>query len=234
MNNRALAIILLMTMSLVLGACGSGNEAIADKSAENDSGISGRIEGGLRVLEFDPSAKTQNFRIYRGDYVRPEVKGGGSIELVIEDLKVDAPYPAPEGSKAYFKMPNTGSFAFQAGDLSGVIEAIDYESATYQEVSATEAVDLITNLDPILLDVRTEREFSAGHIENSLLIPVQVLQRRIGELEQFKDQTIFIYCRSGNRSTVASRMLNAQGFTRVVNLRHGLNDWRRSGLQLVH
>jgi rhodanese-related sulfurtransferase len=233
MINRALSLVLLMSLAFFVASCGSGSEANADKSLENKAGISGRIEGGLRILAFDPSEKNQDFRIYRGDYVRPEIEGGGSIHLVIEGLKVDGQYPAPEGSKAYFKVPAIGSFHYQAGDLSGVIEAVDYESATYREVSAKDAVDLIANIDPVILDVRSAREFDAGHISNSILIPVQVLQIRIGELDQYKDRTIFVYCRSGNRSTVASRMLNDKGFMQVVNLRHGLNDWRQSGFKLV-
>ncbi len=233
MKNRVLTLVLLMTLALLVGACGSGSESSAEIAGKNMDGISGRIEGGLRVLTFDPMQKTQDFRIYRGDYVRPEIKGGGSINLVIEELKVDGRYPAPEGAKAYFKVPGTGSFHFQAGDISGVIEAVDYASATYREVSAKEAADLIANIDPIILDVRSAREFEAGHIADSILIPVQVLQRRTGELDQYKDRTIFVYCRSGNRSTVASRMLNAKGFMQVVNLRHGVNDWRQSGFKLV-
>lgn len=233
MNIRALKFVLLLILIFSVAACNSSNESSASKSVENGDSISGEIHGGLRVLTFDPSLKTQNFRIYRGDYVRPEIKGGGSINLVIDELKVAAEYPAPEGEKKYFKIPNTGSFPYQAGDLSGVIEAIDYTSATYQEVSAKEAMELIANIDPVILDVRSAREYDAGHIADSILIPVQVLQGRIGELDEHKDRTIFIYCRSGNRSTVASRMLNDKGYMKVVNLRHGLNDWRRSGFKLV-
>jgi len=232
MNIRTLKLVLVFTLIAFVSACNSGNTSSAEKSLENSGGISGEIQGGLRVLTFDTTLKTQDFRIYRGDYVRPEIKGGGSINLVIDDLEVAAQYPVAEGEKKYFKVPNTGTFHYQAGDLSGVIEAVDYTSATYQEVSAKDAVELIANIDPVILDVRSIREYEVGHIADSILIPVQVLQGRIGELNEFKDRTIFIYCRSGNRSTVASRMLNDKGFMKVVNLRHGLNDWRRSGYKL--
>ncbi len=110
---------------------------------------------------------------------------------------------------------------------------MDYTAATYQELSATEAVELIANIDPVILDVRTDREFNDGHIKNSLQIPVQVLQGRVDELAEYKDRPIFVYCKSGNRSTVASRMLIDKGFVQVFNLRHGVNDWKRSGYELV-
>lgn len=233
MNNRAKMLVFLATITLLVAACGSGGETSADKPLENKEAISGYIDGGLRVLTFDSALETQEFRIYRGDYVRPEIKGGGSFSLIIDKLNVSSQYPVPEGSKEYFKVPSTGTFKYQMGNLYGVIEAIEYSSATYREVSAKEAIELISNIDPVILDVRSAREFDSGHIKDSLLIPVQVLQVRMAEMEQYKDRTIFIYCRSGNRSTVASRMLNDKGFMKVVNLRHGLNDWRRSGFELV-
>ena len=233
MDNRVLARVLPMMMLVVLSACGSGNDTVAEKSGKNENGISGKIEGGLRVLTFDPSLKNQDFKIYRGDYVRPEVLGEGNINLVVEKLGVSGLYPAPEGRKQFFKVPAAGRFEFQAGGLSGVIEAVEYTSATYREVSATEAADLIANIDPVILDVRSVQEYDSGHIADSIIIPVQALQGRIGELDQYKDRTIFVYCRSGNRSTVASRMLNEKGFMKVINLRNGVNDWERSGFELV-
>ncbi len=240
MKNRIPTLAVLLALIFALTACGSGGSDSTDQSASGEVGgssgqaqISGQVQDGLRVLTFDPSLTNQDFRIYRGDYVRPEIKGGGNIHLVIEDLKVDGEYPAPEGSKPYFKVPGTGTFSYQAGNLTGVIEAVDYTAASYQEVSAKEAVALIANIDPLILDVRTDREFNDGHIEDALLIPVQVLQVRVGELAEYKDRTIFIYCRSGNRSTVASRMLIDKEFKQVVNLRHGVNDWNRSGYKLV-
>ncbi len=240
MKNRLIVSIVLVVLVFALSACGSGDSGSGEKSAQklisgssDSSDISGEVHGGLRVLTFDVSQATQNFRIYRGDYVRPEIKGGQTIHLVISELKVDGQYPAPEGSKPYFKVPSVGKFSYEAGSLSGVIEAVDYSAATYKEVSAKEAVELIGNINPLILDVRTDREFNDGHIENSILIPVQVLQMRLSELEEYKDRPIFIYCRSGNRSTVASRMLIDKGFTQVTNLRHGVNDWNRSGFKLV-
>ncbi len=235
MKNRILGLILLLTLVLALSACASDEKSASGESSgsSDHSEISGEIHGGLRVLTFDPSLTSQDFRIYRGDYVRPEIKGGGSIHLVIEELKVDGEYPAPEGSKPYFKVSGTGTFSYQAGDLSGVIEAVDYTAATYQEVSAQEAVELIANIDPLILDVRTDREYNDGHIKGSLLIPVQVLQGRVAELAEYKNRPVLVYCRSGNRSTVASRMLIDSGFKQVVNLRHGVNGWSRSGYELV-
>lgn len=211
-----------------LGGCGGSGEESSAAAPE----ISGRIEGGLRVLTFDPGAGSQDFRIYRGDYVRPEVVDGGTIHLVIEDLAVDSTYPAPEGVKPYFKVPEVGTFTYQADSLQGTIEAIDYTSATYREVNAAEAEKLIRNVDPFILDVRTQREFDGGHLPGATLVPVQVLQQRIDELEEYKERSVFVYCRTGNRSTVAARMLIDRGFRQVINLRRGIVEWQRAGLDI--
>jgi rhodanese-related sulfurtransferase len=154
------------------------------------------------------------------------------MHLVIEDLAVDNTFPAPEGMKPYFKVPDVGTFPFQAGSLKGTIEAIDYSAATYREVNAAEAEELIRNVDPFILDVRTEREFAGGHLPGATLIPVQTLQQRIGELDAQKERPVFVYCRTGNRSTVAARMLIDRGFTQVINLRRGIVEWQRAGLEI--
>jgi rhodanese-related sulfurtransferase len=84
----------------------------------------------------------------------------------------------------------------------------------------------------VLLDVRTPSEFSSGHIENALLIPVQELEQRIGELEPYRGKTIIAYCRSGNRSGVAAGILGKHGYT-AVNMEGGVLRWKKEGLPLV-
>lgn len=76
----------------------------------------------------------------------------------------------------------------------------------------------------ILLDVRTKQEYDSGHIENSLLIPVDVLQAEAEDSLKDKNAHIFIYCRSGNRSVTAANILLELGYTNVYNL-GGIRDW---------
>ena len=84
-----------------------------------------------------------------------------------------------------------------------------------------------------MLDVRTPREFAEGHLEGAMLIPVQVLQARLGELAGHKDEPVFVYCKTGNRSTVAAKLLVDAGHTEVVNLRRGIREWQSAGLPVV-
>jgi len=94
-------------------------------------------------------------------------------------------------------------------------------------VTPAEAQRMMQNRDSVvLLDVRTAAEHSgpSGHLEGSLLIPVQELEERIGELEQYRGKTIIAYCRSGNRSGKAATVLNAHGF-RALNMTGGMIQW---------
>lgn len=69
----------------------------------------------------------------------------------------------------------------------------------------------------LLVDVRTPEEFSSGHIEGAVNIPLQSLEGRMGELGA-KDREIVVYCRSGARSGSARRVLKTAGYTAVHDL----------------
>ncbi|MCP4571505.1 MAG: rhodanese-like domain-containing protein [bacterium] len=217
-------------LALFLAGCGSGGENAETTSA---TAVSGRIDRGLRVLTFDPAAKGQEFRIYRGDYVRPEVAGGLPFRLQVPDLGVDMNFPVAEGAKTYFKVPNAGSFPFSLGEATGTIEAVEFLSAGFKDVTTAEGAAFITDHDPLVLDVRTAREFAGGHLEGAVLLPVQELQKRLGELAGDMDRPVLIYCRTGNRSTVASKLLVDAGHKQVANLRRGIVGWQQAGLPVV-
>lgn len=76
----------------------------------------------------------------------------------------------------------------------------------------------------ILLDVRTPEEYADKHIPDSILIPVDEITDKAPEQIPDKDTVLFVYCRSGNRSTTASRTLIDLGYTNVFNL-GGIIDW---------
>ncbi len=67
----------------------------------------------------------------------------------------------------------------------------------------------------VILDVRTPAEFQGGAYPGALNIPVQELDRRLGEVP--KGKPVVVYCASGMRSASAERLLRARGFADVVN-----------------
>ncbi|MGH4121096.1 rhodanese-like domain-containing protein [Clostridium sp.] len=76
----------------------------------------------------------------------------------------------------------------------------------------------------IILDVRTKEEYETGHIENSILMPVDTIVEEAKKNLVDKEATIFVYCRSGNRSAAAAGILVEQGYINVYNL-GGIINW---------
>lgn len=101
-----------------------------------------------------------------------------------------------------------------------------------KEVDATAALQLINHKNAVVLDVREDDEYKAGHVLNSMLIPLGKLKERVGELEQYKEQPVVVVCRSGNRSGTACAMLGKQGFTQAYNLAGGVMAWQKANLPL--
>ena len=77
----------------------------------------------------------------------------------------------------------------------------------------------------LLLDVRRDDEFAKCRIENSILIPLDQLETRLGELSEWKSRKIVVHCHLGGRSEAACRTLAAQGFADVENLEGGIEAW---------
>ncbi len=76
----------------------------------------------------------------------------------------------------------------------------------------------------ILLDVRTQEEYIENHISGSTLIPLSDLEGQASLKLPDKQATIFIYCRSGNRSRAAVKILSKQDYTNVFDL-GGIIRW---------
>ena len=94
----------------------------------------------------------------------------------------------------------------------------------HPKISSTEAIKLLDNIDYKFIDVRTNSEFLSGHIENSIHIPLQELENRLNEIDQIKQKSIIVYCRSGARSSNATSILLKNNF-KVQNLSGGILSW---------
>ncbi len=95
-------------------------------------------------------------------------------------------------------------------------------------LSPEQVVQRLKDTSVLLLDVRTPEEFAEGHLPGGYLLPVQELERRIKELEPYRDKTIIVYCRSGNRSARATALLQRHRF-RAYNMSGGIREWQRRG-----
>lgn len=85
----------------------------------------------------------------------------------------------------------------------------------------------------IILDVRTPQEVSSGAIENASTIDFydHDFERKISKIQ--KDKTVYVYCKSGGRSSQAAKLLVKSGQAKVVNLSGGIMAWQAIQLPLI-
>ena len=104
--------------------------------------------------------------------------------------------------------------------------ALSCTNASYKSVTSDEALRMMNNsTNYIILDVRTKSEYESGHIKGAINIPNETIGKNtIKELPN-KDQLIFVYCRSGNRSKQASSKLSKLGYTSIIEF-GGINSWK--------
>ena len=97
--------------------------------------------------------------------------------------------------------------------------------AQYQKITAEQAKERMDSGDEIvILDVRTQDEFNAGHIAGAILIPNETILDTQPALLPDLNAEILVYCRSGNRSAQAAKKLIAMGYTNVYDF-GGIIDW---------
>ena len=102
-----------------------------------------------------------------------------------------------------------------------------------KDVTPAEAVLLINRENALVLDVREEGEFAAGHVPEAKNIPLAKLPERAGELKKFQKKPIVVNCQAGMRSANACGQLQKAGFAQVYNLKGGLNAWNDAKLPVA-
>jgi thioredoxin len=204
----------------------------------------GEIIGGIRVIRFKAGIDPRSIYVYRGETVTLVMEEKDfPFSVHIPDFKISQKSEKGQGLEITFKAENTGVYPIfcngrcPAGDgaLHGEIVVMQYETrgeAQFTELAAAGARQMIEESEPLILDVRTPREFYDGHIKNAKLLPLQQLEQRISEIEDYKNKDIIIYCRSGNRSTVAGEILIRQGFKKIHNIRSGIRGWLKEGFEI--
>ena len=101
----------------------------------------------------------------------------------------------------------------------------DGKAHTYTQISQDEAKKMMEKDDDhVVVDVRRQDEYDAGHIPGAILIPNESIGTERPEQLPNLDQVILIYCRSGNRSKQAAQKLFDMGYTNIYEF-GGINDW---------
>ena len=99
------------------------------------------------------------------------------------------------------------------------------EKAAYKQITAEEAKKIMdSGEDIVILDVREQEEYDAGHIPGAVLLPYTELEAKAEEILPDKDKQILVYCRSGRRSKIAAESLAKLGYTNIKEF-GGIIDW---------
>lgn len=97
--------------------------------------------------------------------------------------------------------------------------------ASYDNVSPSEANDMVEKGEAYVLDVRNQTEFDEGHIDNAKHIMVGTLKNRLDEVDT--DKTVIVQCQAGARSAIAASVLKANGIDNLVNMTGGYSKWQQ-------
>jgi len=103
---------------------------------------------------------------------------------------------------------------------------VSYNCLSQQKITTTELEDIIKNPQSQLLDVRTPEEYNNGHLPNSSNMDWKNQSAFMAKIETLnKSLPVYVYCLSGGRSKMASKLLAEKGFT-VYNYSGGMIEWR--------
>ncbi|MEO7454422.1 MAG: rhodanese-like domain-containing protein [Fimbriimonadales bacterium] len=105
------------------------------------------------------------------------------------------------------------------------------DGSKLQMVSAEDAHIAATGEQATLIDVRTAAAFAGGHMQNAVLIPLQRIAERAGEID--RRNPIAVYCDSGRQSVIAASLLERLGFGSVANVEGGMKAYAEAGLPVV-
>jgi rhodanese-related sulfurtransferase len=115
--------------------------------------------------------------------------------------------------------------------LLGAVGCRDAVRSGYpSQITAAELAKRVhTPPAPLILDVRSPREYAAGHVPGAVNIPHTQLAYRLGELGIDKSEEVVVYCQVGKRAALAEQVLAEAGYTGVLHLEGQMRAWQRGG-----
>ena len=91
------------------------------------------------------------------------------------------------------------------------------------------ATKMKSDKPPIVLDVRSDKEFAGGRVPGAVHIPFRQVKKRHAELGEDKARAVVVYCQAGVRAAFAEKDLRKLGFTNVLHLKGDWPDWNKDG-----
>jgi len=91
----------------------------------------------------------------------------------------------------------------------------------------------LQNSGALILDIRSQENFAAGHINGARQMQSDQILKAAETLKKYKEKAVVVYDDNGSLGAAAARQLSAQGFTKAFSLRGGLGAWRTENLPLA-
>lgn len=119
--------------------------------------------------------------------------------------------------------------------LACKMDLVDKSTVKHSNIKIPDVCELVrNNKDIIILDVRWKEEFEGTHsmhkegrLKGAINININELEKRLSEIETYKDREIIVYCSHAHRSQRASHYLTQNGFTNVKNMLEGISAWMK-------
>ena len=110
---------------------------------------------------------------------------------------------------------------------------IQIRKRRFNVVRPTEAIQLINHKNAVIIDVRSNEEYANGHIINAIHMPLDQINQDSKKINKYKSKPIIAYCRTGNTSQRACKLLEQAGFESIHNLQGGIMAWERDNLPIA-
>jgi rhodanese-related sulfurtransferase len=126
-------------------------------------------------------------------------------------------------------------YLISAAAVMAVVVIVSEIRARIQDFAAIAPTDAIRlmNQGAVVIDLREPAEYQAGHISEARNFTLQNLTVGADALKKYREKPVIACCNTGINGGSAARELSKLGFSRVFNLRGGLNAWRQENLPLV-
>ena len=135
---------------------------------------------------------------------------------------------------SFFKFVQNNLLLFAVALVSGamLLWPLVRRSTGGPWVSTLQATQLINRDDALVVDVREQGDYDAGHILGAKSVPAARVDSGPlpGDLAKRKEKPVIVYCERGETASKAAAALRKQGFSNVLALNGGLDAWRKAGL----
>ncbi len=119
---------------------------------------------------------------------------------------------------------------FVAGAQPSRVQAANNDANT-THISATALYMLIeSGQAPLIVDVRSSRDYQAGHVPGAIHLPFWLAFARADEVNAPKDELVVVYCAHGPRAGIGKAALSLEGFTQIRYLQGHMTGWNKAEL----